>query len=439
MPIVALVIAIVLLFVLMMAFKFNAFFSLIITAIVVGIMMGMPLLDIVSSIESGLGGTLGHMAIIVGFGVILGKFVADGGGAHRIATTMINKFGDKVDWAMCFIALILGIVLFWEVSFVLLIPIVYTVVSEAKVSLMKVAIPFLSSIGAAHCFLPPHPGVVTVAGILEADIGKLMAYGLILAIPVCIIMGPIFAKMYSHWSQPIPEGLVTVKEFKEEELPSFGMSVFISLLPVILILMGSLVDKIFAEDNAVYTILNFIGNSDVALFISVLVALWYFGLRGKRRSMSEMMKTSDDALRTIATIVFIIGGGGAFKQVILDSGMADYIADLTTGWDISPILLAWLIAAIIKMAVGSATVTVMTTAAIVLPIMAATGGSPELITLAICSGSTFGGPPSDAAFWLVKEYLNLSVGQMVKFWCVNSTGTSVLGLLGVLALSTVVV
>lgn len=435
MPLISLVIAIILLFVLMMAFKLNAFFSLIITAIVVGILMGMPLLDIVTSIESGFGSTLGHMGIIIGFGVILGKLVAEGGGAHKIATTMIKKFGNKVDWAMCFISLILGIVLFWEVSFILIIPIVYTVAKEAEVPLMKVAIPFLSSIGAAHCFLPPHPGVVTVAGILDANLGRLMAYGLIIAIPVCIIMGPIFAKLYRKWDQPIPEGLVTTREFNEEDLPSFGMSVLISLLPVILILMGSVVDMTLDEGTVAYTVLSFIGNSDVALFISVLVALWYFGLRGKMKSMSELMKLSEDALKTIATIVFIIGGGGAFKQVILDSGMADYIADFTSGWSISPILLAWAIAAIIKMAVGSATVTVMTTAAIALPIMVATGASPELMTIAICAGSTFGGPPSDAGFWLVKEYLNLSIGQMVKFWCVNSIGTSVLGLAGVLILS----
>lgn len=438
MPLIGLACGIILLFILIIYFKINAFLSLIISAIFVGIIQGMPLLDIVKSIESGLGGTLGHLAIIIGLGAIFGKIISEGGGAHRMANTLINLFGEKrVGWAICVTSFILGVILFFEVSFILLIPIVYTVAVEAKVKLLKVGIPFLAAISITHCFLPPHPGPTAIASVLGANLGVVLAYGLILAIPASILFGPLFAKLYKNWNLEIPDHLVSKNNFNMDEIPSFATCVLTTLSPVILILIGVVAQYTLPVKSTVNEILTFIGNADVALLISLFIAAYVFGLYKKRKTIRQLMKIAEEALISMGGIIFILGGGGAFKQVIVDSGMADYIAQFTSGWNISPYLLAWIIAAFIRLAVGSATVTVLTTAGIMLPILQETGVSPELMVLAIGSASIAFAPPSDVSFWMSKEYFNLTIGQTVKLVSVMFTLIAVYGLIGVLALSVV--
>lgn len=436
MPLIALAIGIIILFILIIVFKLNAFLSLIISAIFVGLFQGMEPLEIVKSIEAGLGGTLGHLAIIIGLGAILGKLISEGGGANRIATTLIQVFGEKrVDWAICVASFLLGIILFYEVSYILIIPIVYTVVIEAKVKLLKVGLPFLAAISITHVFLPPHPGPTAISAVFGANLGVVLGYGLVLAIPAAIIFGPLFSKLYKNWDIEIPTHLVSKKKFNMDEVPSFATSLFTALSPVILILIGVIAEFTFPQSSVIHKTLTFIGNADMALLIAVFIAIYVFGLHKKRKTMSQLMKIAEEALISMGGIIFILGGGGAFKQVILDSGMADYIADFTSGWDISPFVLAWIIAAIIRLAVGSATVTVLTTAGIMLPIVASTGISAELMVLAIGSASIAWAPPSDVSFWMTKEYFNLTIGQTVKTVCFMYTLVAIYGLLGVLALN----
>jgi gluconate transporter len=439
MPLISLALGIIILFILIIAFKLNAFLSLVISATIVGLFQGMELLAIVTSIETGLGGTLGHMAIIIGLGAVFGKIISEGGGAHRIASTLIKVFGEKrVDWAICLTSFLLGIILYYEVSYILIIPIVYTVAVEAKVKLMKVGIPFLAAISIAHVFLPPHPGPTAIATALGANLGLVLLYGFILAIPAAIIFGPLFAKLYKNWDIEIPNHLVSKQEFNMDEVPSFATSLFTTLLPVILILIGVITQFSLPKTSIIYKTLTFIGNADMALLISLLFAVYVFGLHKNRRTMPQVMKTVEQALISMGGIIFILGGGGAFKQVILDSGMAKYIAHLTSGWNISPFILAWIIAVIIRMAVGSATVTVLTTAGIMLPILKATGASPELMVLAIGSASIAWAPPSDVSFWMTKEYFNLTIGQTLKSVCFMYTLVAIYGLLGVLVLNMVI-
>ena len=436
MPLIALAVGIIILFILIIVFKLNAFLSLMISAIFVGLFQGMEPLEIVKSIESGLGGTLGHLAIIIGLGAILGKLISEGGGANRIATTLIKVFGEKrVDWAICVASFLLGIILFYEVSYILIIPIVYTVVIEAKVKLLNVGLPFLAAISITHVFLPPHPGPTAISAVFGANLGVVLGYGLVLAIPAAIIFGPLFSKLYKNWDIEIPTHLVSKKEFNMDEVPSFATSLFTALSPVILILIGVIAEFSFPQTSIAHKTLTFIGNADMALLISVFIAIYVFGLHQKRKTMSQLMKIAEEALISMGGIIFILGGGGAFKQVILDSGMANYIADFTSGWDISPFILAWIIAAIIRLAVGSATVTVLTTAGIMLPIVATTGISSELMVLAIGSASIAWAPPSDVSFWMTKEYFNLTIVQTVKTVCFMYTLVAIYGLLGVLALN----
>ena len=435
MPLVVLACGIVLLFCLVIVVKLNGFLALLLTALFVGLLQGMDFLAIVASVEAGLGGTLGHLGLIIALGAILGKLLSDGGGAQRIATTFINTCGEKrVEWAMCMASFVLGAILFWEVSFVLLLPIVYTVAMEARVRLLRVAIPFVMSITIAHCFLPPHPGPVAIAGIFNANLGLVLLYGLIISIPAAVIFGPGIVKLY-NWDVEIPHHLATKTNFSEDEMPGFGISLITALSPVVLILVGVVAQFTMPGDLFATRVLRFIGHADIAMLIAVLMAMYVFGTRGQKRTMGQQMKSVEAGLMSMGAILFVIGGGGAFKQVILDSGIDKYIAQVTSMWAISPLILGWLVTVCIRFCVGSATVTVLTASAIVLPIQQATGASPELMVLAIATASVFGGPPNDAAFWMVKEYFNLSIVQTVKFWSVQASLLALYGLLGVMLLN----
>ena len=435
MALVILLCGIVFLFVSIIVFKLHGFLALMLTSILVGLLQGMEPLKVVSSIEAGLGGTLGHLGVIIGFGAIFGKLLSESGGAQKIAMTLVGKFGQKnVGWAISITSLLLGITLFWEVGFVLLIPITFTVAVAANVSIVQVGIPMLASIGVTHAFLPPHPGPTAVAGIFGADIGLVIIYGLILAVPIAIIAGPLYAKLFKSVNPTIPEHLVSTKMLPEEELPGFATSVLTALSPIIIIFAGMIAAMLLPEGSTAAIIFAFIGNADIALLLAVFIALYVFGIKKRRRTMKELMSTVTSALVGVGGIMFIIGAGGSFKQVILDSGMADYIGSLMGTWDISPYLLAFLITAIIRLAVGSATVTVITSSAIVLPLLA-TGVNPELMVLILGSASGFAGPPNDASFWMIKEFFNLSMSQTVKIWCGMCTLTPILGLGGVMILS----
>lgn len=432
-PLVVLVLGIALIFILIIVCKLNAFLTLLLASLFVGVFMDMPLLKIVGSIESGLGGTLGHLGIIIALGGILGRFLSESGAAPRIALTLVNKFGkQKVAWAIALASFVLGITLFWEVAFIILIPIVYTVAMAASLPLLSVAMPMLAAITVTHCFLPPHPGPTAVCGIFGANIGLTLIYGLIIAIS-CLIVGVLYTKVLLHNTKSeIPMHLVSDKKFEEKDLPTFGISVFCAVCPVILIVLHLVAEFIFPKDSSVLTATGFVGNADVALLISAFIAMYLFGLRGNKKKMPELMKILEQGLCSLGALVFVIGGGGAFKQVILDSGMSTYIGGLMSNLEIAPLILAYLVTVVIRMAVGSATVTVFTASAIILPLIPGSGIAPELFVLAVTTGSTFGGPPNDAAFWMTKEFFNLSLMGTVKVYSGMLTLVSVLGFIGVL-------
>lgn len=290
----------------------------------------------------------------------------------------------------------------------------------------------MTSISVAHCFLPPHPGPTAIAVIYGADIGKTLLYGLCVAVPVTVICGPLFYKLVQKLqiNPSIPEHMHEKKEFKEEDMPSFPLSMFTALIPVVLMAAASIAKMNLEPSTDIYTAIEFVGNPDMALLIAVFVAIFTFGLhRGK--NMKETMKSIESSVATIAMILLIVGGGGAFKQVLLDGGMGAYIVSLVGGLDISPLFLAWAIAALMRIAVGSATVAALTSGGVIAPIIATTGASPELLVLATSCGSMFGGPPNDVAFWMFKEYFNLSIKETLLTWCPMATLMSVLGLVGV--------
>lgn len=436
MPIVYISIGVALLLLLMVVFKLNAFISLVIVGLLVGVMEGMTPIQAMTSVTNGLGGTLGNLALVIGFGGMLGKLMADSGGAQRIATTLINGFGKKrVQLAAVLTAFIVGIALFFETGVVVLIPLVFTIAVEAGVPILYVGMPVIAALITMHGFVPPHPGPTAVANIYHANLGKTLLYGIIIAIPAIILSGPMYTKTFKKedLEVEIPKGLFNPKHFKEEEMPGFGISVFTALIPVILIAFQAIVEIVMPKSSLVPTA-QFLGNPGVALLIAVIVAIFTFGLN-RGRKMPEIMTSITESVSSIAMILLIIGGGGAFKQVLIDSHVDKYVAHLMEGSTLSPLILAWLIAAILRVVLGSATVAGLTAAGIAAPLVGATHVSPELMVLATGAGSMTFSHVNDAGFWIYKEYFNLSIGKTIKTWSMMVTIASLVGLAGVLIIN----
>ena len=443
------VIAIAALILLITRYKVYPFIVLIIVSLLLGLVAGMPMGTIVKSFETGNGNTLGHIAIVVGLGTMLGKMMAESGGAERIATTLIDKFGEKhIHWAMMVVAIIVGLPVFFEVGFVLLIPIAFNVAKRTGKSLLLIGLPMIAGLSVVHGLIPPHPAAMLAVQAYHADIGRTIAFGLIVGVPCAIVAGPLFALLVSRYIK-LPENnplaaqfLGSAAEDKEKatkrELPSFGVTLFTILLPVILMLIGSWADLVFAPKTLPNDLLRFVGNSDVALLIAVLVSFWTFGAkRGFNRE--QIQKFCGECLAPIAGITLIVGAGGGFGRVLMDSGISKEIVNAATAAHLSPLLFAWAVAALIRLATGSATVAMTTACGIVAPIAAAGAVQvrPELLVLATGSGSLIFSHVNDGGFWLIKEYFGMTVGQTFKTWSLLETIISLLGLGLTFALATV--
>ncbi|WP_071393536.1 GntP family permease [Bacillus tuaregi] len=445
MPLVIVAIGIIALLILIMGLKLNTFISLIIVSFGVALALGMPLDGIVKTIEAGLGGTLGHLALIFGLGAMLGKLIADSGGAQRIAMTLVNKFGEKnIQWAVVFASFIIGVALFFEVGLVLLIPIVFAISKQLKVSILYLGIPMVAALSVTHGFLPPHPGPTVIAGEYGANIGEVLLYGFLVAVPTVILAGPLFTKLAKKM---VPDSFTKAgdiaslgkqKEFKLEETPGFGISVFTALLPVILMSFATIVNllqkTIGFEDNGFLAVIRFIGDAGTAMLISLLVAVYTMGL-ARKIPIKTVMESCTNAITSIGMMLLIIGGGGAFKQVLIDGGVGDYVAEMFQGTSLSPILLAWIIAAILRISLGSATVAALTTAGLVIPMLGQTDVNLALVVLATGAGSVIASHVNDAGFWMFKEYFGLSMKETFATWTLLETIISVAGLGFILLLS----
>ncbi|MGS0664640.1 gluconate:H+ symporter [Staphylococcus arlettae] len=443
-PLATVVIGIAILLALIILLKLNTFIALIITSIITAILLGMPLDKIIETIENGMGSTLGHIALIFGLGAILGKLLADGGGATRIADTLINKFGQKhVQWAMIIAAFIVGIALFFEVGLVLLIPLVFTIAKRAQVSQLKLGLPMVTALSVTHGFLPPHPGPVVIAKELEANLGHVLLYGIIIAIPVTLIAGPFFNKIAqkitprAYTREGDISALGAQKDFTDDEMPSFGVSLITAILPVILMLISTIVQLITGNEkatNGFESVVYFIGTAGTAMLISVVFAIFSMGVKQGRKN-SEIMDSVSNAIYPIGMMLLIIGGGGTFKQVLIDGGVGDTIATLFEGTEMSPILLAWIVASVLRIALGSATVAAISTTGIVLPLLQHSDVNVALVVLAIGAGSVILSHVNDAGFWMFKEYFGLTVKETFLTWSLLETIISVSGIIFILFLS----
>ncbi|MGB5464418.1 MAG: gluconate:H+ symporter [Aureibaculum sp.] len=435
MPLLIVISGILLLFILITVLKLNAFISFIIVCLLVGIFQGMALESIVQSIQTGIGSTLGFLVMILGFGAMLGKLVADSGAAQRITSKLVAKFGLKyIQWALVLAGFIVGIPMFYTVGFVILIPLVFTVAASTGLPLIYVGLPMLASLSVTHGFLPPHPAPTAIADMFKADIGKTLLYGIVIAIPAIIVAGPLFSRTIKNIKATPLKEFYNPIILKDEEMPGMTISVFSALLPVILIVFSTLVVNFLPNNFMLKEVIIFIGNPVIAMLISVLVAIYTLGLaRGKK--MNEIMGPLANSISSITMVLLIIAGAGGLKQILIDSGVSDYIGELLSNSSISPLILAWLIATIIRVCVGSATVAGLTAAGIVLPLTVSTGVNAELMVLSIGAGSLMLSHVNDGGFWLFKEYFNLSVKETLSTWTVMETTVGIMGLIGVLILN----
>jgi gluconate:H+ symporter, GntP family len=433
--------AVIALVVMIAHFKINPFIVLLSVSLILAIVTGMPAQTIVKSFETGVGNTLGHIAIVVGLGTMLGKMMAESGGADQIAHTLIRVFGEKrLPWAMVVVGFIVGLPVFFEVGFVLLIPIAFNIARRTGTSLILIGLPMVAGLSVVHGLVPPHPAAMLAVAAYNADMGHTIFYAMLVGIPTAILAGPLYAKLSAPHIQLNPDNPIAaqfIDDTPKTNLPSFGLTVATILLPVVLMLIGSWADVFSAPKSAVNTILRLIGGADIALLIAVVVS---FVTLGKMRGFSRetILKFSNDCLAPTATITLLIGAGGGFGRILQDSGTSQAIVDLALHARISILFLAWLVAALVRLATGSATVAMTTAAGIVAPLaLHVTGVRPELLVIATGAGSLVFSHVNDGGFWMVKEYFNMSVSQTIKSWSICETIISVVGLAFAIGLSVV--
>ena len=436
MPLLLCIAAILLLILLVVYFKIDTFISFVVVSIGLGVAVGMNIHQISSAITKGIGNTLGPLVIILGFGAMLGKLVADSGAAQQITSSLTKIFGTKyIQWGMALAGLIIGIPLFYTAGFIVVVPLIFAIAATTRLPLLYVGIPMLAALSVAHGFLPPHPSPTAIAEQLHANMSKTLIYGIIIAIPTISIAGPLFAKTLRRYHPKPSNNILQIEPMPETEMPRIGISLITALMPVILLAVTAIILFSVSTKSALGKIMEFIGDPNIAMLLSVLVAIYFLGIkRGKK--IPFIMKQLEEAFKSISVILLIIAGSGIFMQVMSDGGVSVYIGEILKDMQLSPLILGWLIAAIIRVCIGSATVAGLTTVGIMMPILGINQHiRPELMVLSIGAGSLMFSHVNDGGFWLFKEYFNLTIKQTFLTWTMMETIVSITGLIGVLFLS----
>jgi len=409
--------------------KVNPMLALLIVSVITGLMLGLPVQKIMSSISNGIGSTLGGMLMVLALGAMVGKLAEDSGAAKKIVYVLIKIFGVKhIQWAVLLTGILVGIPLFYNAGFVVLIPLVFTIATAVNLPKLYVGIPMAAALSVTHGFLPPHPGPVALASIFHANVGQTLIYGLILSIPIAIIAGIFFPRTIIKL--PKLNGVTKVLELKEElGLPSALKSFTIALSPIFFIAIGTMGTVLTSNGTLINNIFVFIADPTAALILAILITLIIQNI-----PVEKAMESCAEAVKSVAMIILIIAAGGAFKQILVDSSIGEQVKSLTADMNVSPLLLGWLIAAALRVTLGSATVAALTASGMVIPFVTA-GASPELMVLAVGAGSLMFSHVNDTGFWMFKEYFNLSLKETFKTWTMMESLISVLGLAGVMILN----
>jgi Gnt-I system high-affinity gluconate transporter len=433
-PLLLVLLAILLLIALIVWIKLDTFISFLVVSVLLALACKMDGAQIGSAISGGIGSTLGSLVTILGFGAMLGKIVADSGAAQQITTSMVHLFGIRhIQWGMALAGLLVGIPMFYTAGFVIVVPLIFATGASTRLPLLYIGIPMISALSTAHGFLPPHPSPTALCQQLGADLGKTLVYGLILAVPTIALAGPLFGSTLKKINVTPGQGMFNIHQREAHELPGLGISLATAMLPLILLTLTTALDPVLQDGSAFKRFIAIIGDPNIAMLLSVLAAAYFLGLR-RGQTMKQVMKSMENAFKEVAPIMLIIAGSGVFMQVIRDGGINTYIGQSLSHLPVSPLVLGWIIAATIRVCVGSATVAGLTTVGILLPLIQQQTVHPELMVLSIGAGSLMFSHVNDGGFWLFKEYFNLSLKQTFATWSVMETIVSLSGLGGVLVL-----
>lgn len=443
---------IILLILLVAVFKINAFISFVISSMAMGLALGLDIPETVQAVKTGLGNLLGDLVLIIVLGAMLGKLVAESGAAQRIATNLIRVFGKKhIMWALLITCFIVGIPLFYSVGFVLMVPLIFAISKMYKLPAVYIGLPAMAGMSVAHGYLPPTPAPVALAGQFNADIGLVLMYGIVVAIPAVLLGGPAISPYLKRFKAE-PLQTFVAEQIPEDQLPGMAKSVLSALLPVILISLSQLVKaawfdfpageqelsayrgQLSGPDRLVYLLfIQIMGNVELVMILSLAAAVWMIGLsRGPGVRLIDVMKTLAGGAKDISLILLIIGGSGCFKEILIVSGIDTMIGDALSTVKLNPLILGWMITVVIRIALGSATVAGLTSASILVPLVGKTGVNPELMVLSIGAGSLACSHVNDGGFWMFKEYFNLTVKETFCTWTLMESIVSVVGLAGVL-------
>lgn len=425
---------IVILVVLITRFKVNAFLAFLAISILAGLLLGIDVSQITGSIQKGIGDMLGSLIIVIVGGAMLGKLVAESGGAQRIASGMMYLFGERyIQWALMVTGFIIGIPLFYNVGFVLVVPLIFSVVYRYKFPAVYIGLPMLASLSVTHGFLPPHPSPSYLVAQFGANMGQTLLYGMVVAVPTVIIAGPLFSRTLRRIKSDLPKTFEP-GTMPQGKLPGLWNSVLSSLMPVILLTLTTLLAPYAPKAGFFSKLFVFLSDPDMVLLISLVIATYTLGLR-MGMPMQKIMDVYADAVKDIAMILLIMSGAGALKQILIDSGVSHDIGAILTRLDTDPLILGWAIACVIRVCVGSATVAGITAAGIIMPLMDRPDVNPNLMVLAIGAGSLMFSHVNDGGFWLFKEYFNLSIKDTLRSWSLMETIVAVAGMAGVLILN----
>lgn len=423
-------VAVVGLILLVTVFRLHAFLALLLASLLVGFASGMDLATLGKAIETGVGGVLGGIALVIGLGTVLGRLLAESGGAQVVAGTLVNAAGIKrLPWALAAVALLIGLPVFFAVGLMLLVPVVFALAGKHQVPWLVLVLPVVAGLSVAHGLVPPHPGPMAAIGLLKADVGKTIGWSLVLSVPLLILAGPLFTRLVTQrLSVRTPELPLAKSAAPDAQPAGFALTLSVILLPVLLMLLGSLVAMLSPEGSARRSLFTLIGHPVFAMLTGVVYSMLALGYRcGFQRS--QLLRFSEDCLGPVASVLLIVGAGGGFSRVLIESGVGEAVKNLASGWDMPPLLLGWILAAMVRVATGSATVAITAAAGLLVPMVAADPTiNRELLVLSLGCGSLILSHVNDGGFWLVKECFKLSVSETLRTWTVLETIIAIVGL-----------
>lgn len=427
------------LLILILKFRIQAFIALLIASIIVGIIAGMDPLSIVKTIQTGMGNTLGFVAVVVGLGAMFGAILEHSGGAEAIASFLLKHTGEKgASWALMITGFIIAIPVFFDVAFIILVPLIYSLQRKSKKSLLLYGMPLLAGLAITHAFIPPTPGPVAVADILKADLGWVIVFGAIVGIPTAIVSGPLFAKYISKRIHVIAPELVE-SQSDDQPKPSVGMIAAIIGLPIILIVLNTVLNSPMAEgwiSEAFKDWMKMIGHPFIALILANLIAWYLLGVR-RKTSKEKLLKITTKSMGPAGIIILLTGAGGVFKEMLIATGTGDMMANYFAEQGLSTLLFAFIVAALVRILQGSATVAMITAAGVTAPLLLGSTGDIEkaLLVIAIASGASIMSHVNDSGFWLVSKYLGLTEKQTFRSWTMMTTLLAITGMTSVWILS----